>query len=145
LCYSCFMAKVIIVRTDGGARGNPGPAAIGVVLEDEHGKVLKEFGRYLGETTNNQAEYQALLAGLEVAQELGASEVRCYLDSELVVKQLQQEYKVKDKGLAPLFVKAWNLSQLFSKISYHHVPREQNQRADALVNQTLDSQGVDKF
>jgi len=139
------MPKVIIVRTDGGARGNPGPAAIGVVLEDEHGKVVKEFGRYIGETTNNQAEYQALLAALEAAQELGASEVRCYLDSLLVVKQLQQEYKVKDKGLAPLFIKAWNVSQSFSKISYHHVPREQNERADALVNQALDAQaqGVD--
>ncbi len=128
----------MILRTDGGARGNPGPAAIGVVIADEQGGMVREFGRYIGETTNNQAEYQALLAGLEEAKKLGATEVHCYLDSELVVKQLRQEYKVKDKGLAPLFVKVWNLSQSFTKVTYTSVPREQNKRADMLVNQTLD-------
>lgn len=132
--------KTIVLRTDGGARGNPGPAAIGVVLEGEKGKVLKEFGRYLGEATNNQAEYRALLAGLEEAKKLKAEEVCCYLDSELVVKQLKQEYRVKDKELAPLFVKVWNISQSFKRVTYHHVPREQNRRADALVNHTLDRQ-----
>lgn len=136
------MNTVLIVRTDGGARGNPGPAAIGVVLEDEHGQVVREFGRYLGETTNNQAEYQALLAGLEEAKKLKAKEVRCFLDSELVVKQLNREYKVKDKALAPWFVKVWNASQNFTKATFSHVTRDQNRRADALVNQALDEQGV---
>lgn len=132
------MPKVIILRTDGGARGNPGPAAIGVVLQDEQGKVVKEFGRYIGETTNNQAEYQALLAGLEETKVHGAVEVHCYLDSELVVKQLKREYRVKDKDLAPLFVKVWNIAQSFVQVSFSHVPREQNKHADALVNQALD-------
>jgi ribonuclease HI len=130
--------KTIILHTDGGARGNPGPAAIGVVLADEHKKVVKEFGRYIGETTNNQAEYQALVAALTEAKNLGAAKVICYLDSELIVKQLKQEYKVKDKDLGVLFLKAWNLSQGFKEISYHHIPREQNKHADALVNQALD-------
>lgn len=133
------MSRIIILKTDGGARGNPGPAAIGVVLEDEQKKVIKEFGRYIGETTNNQAEYQALLAGLTEAYKLGAEEINCYLDSELVVKQLKREYKVKDKELAPLFIKVWNLSQNFKKISYHHIPREQNKHADMLVNKALDN------
>ncbi|MDZ4229985.1 MAG: ribonuclease HI family protein, partial [Candidatus Veblenbacteria bacterium] len=131
------MAKVVTIRTDGGARGNPGPAAIGVVIEDGDGKVIMEFGRYLGEKTNNQAEYQALLVALEEAKGLGATEVRCYLDSELVVKQLKQEYRVKDKELASLFVKVLNLGHSFKQVSYHHVRREQNKRADALVNRTL--------
>jgi len=132
------MSKVIVIHSDGGARGNPGPAAIGVVLEDLSGKILKQMGKYIGETTNNQAEYQALLAGLQEAKKLDATEVRCYLDSELVVKQMCQEYKVKDKDLGVLFIKAWNLSQSFAKVSYHHVPREQNKQADALVNKALD-------
>ncbi len=137
-----YMNSILVLRTDGGARGNPGPAAIGVVLENESGKVVKKFGRYIGETTNNQAEYQALLAGLEAAKKLGATEVTCYLDSELVVKQLSRQYKVKDKGLAPLFVKVWNLAQSFASVTYSHVPREQNRRADALVNQALDDQAT---
>ena len=132
------MSKTLILRTDGGARGNPGPAAIGVIIEDAHGHELKTLGRYLGETTNNQAEYQALLTGLTEAKRLGANEVHCYLDSELVVKQLKLEYKVKDKELAPLFVKVWNSVQEYKKVTFHHVPREKNRRADALVNRVLD-------
>ena len=96
------MAKIII-HSDGGARGNPGPAGIGAVLNNEKGEVLAEISKYLGETTNNQAEYQALIAGLEKAKELKAEELECYLDSELVVKQLNREYKVKNAELAPLF------------------------------------------
>lgn len=130
--------QVLILRTDGGARGNPGPAAIGVVLEDEQGKELKAFGRYIGETTNNQAEYQALLAGLEEAKRLGVQGLACFLDSELVVRQMNQEYKVKDRELASLFVKVWNISQSFKAISFTHVAREQNKRADQLVNEALD-------
>ncbi len=134
------MTKIneLITRTDGGARGNPGPAAMGVVIEDLDGRVVKKFGRYIGETTNNQAEYQALLAALEEAKKMGATTVTCYLDSELVVKQLNRQYRVKDQGLAVWFVKIWNLSQEFKKISFHHVLREKNKAADALVNEVLD-------
>ncbi|MBI5765600.1 ribonuclease HI family protein [Candidatus Falkowbacteria bacterium] len=125
-----------ILHTDGGARGNPGPAGIGVVLEI--GKEKKLFKKYIGEATNNQAEYRALILGLEKAKEFGVEEIKCYLDSELVVKQLNREYKVKDKGLAPLFVKIWNLAQGFKKISYKHIFREQNKLADRLVNEAID-------
>ncbi|MFA4936764.1 MAG: ribonuclease HI family protein [Patescibacteria group bacterium] len=132
------MIKKIIVRADGGSRGNPGPAAIGVVLEDESGNLIREFGKYIGETTNNQAEYQALFAGLEEAKKHGATEVKCYLDSELVVKQLNREYKIKDANLGKWFIKIWNISQKFTKVTYTHILRGQNKRADWLLNQILD-------
>ncbi|MFA4872166.1 MAG: ribonuclease HI family protein [Patescibacteria group bacterium] len=125
-----------ILHTDGGARGNPGPAGIGAVLEI--GDKKKLFKKYIGEATNNQAEYQALILGLEKAKAAGAEEIECYLDSELVVKQLNREYKVKNKGLSPLFVKIWNLAQGFKKISYKHIFREQNKLADRLVNEAID-------
>lgn len=128
----------IIIHSDGGARGNPGPSGIGVVLNDESGGVIAEISRYLGETTNNQAEYKALIAGLEKAKDLEAEEVVCYLDSELVVKQLNHEYKVKSADLAPLFLKVHNLSLSFKKISYTHVRREQNKIADRLANEAMD-------
>jgi len=129
------MSKAIL-HTDGGARGNPGPAGIGAVLKiDDKEKVFK---RYIGETTNNKAEYQALLLGLREAKEHGASEVECYLDSELVVKQMRREYKVKDKDLAALFVKVWNLLPEFKKVSFHHIRREQNKLADRLANEAMD-------
>ncbi len=128
-----------ILYTDGGARGNPGPAGIGAVLKV--GGEIKEYKKYLGEATNNQAEYRALILGLEKAKEAGAGEIECYLDSELVVKQMKREYKVKDADLAPLFVKVWNLSLGFKKISFQHVRREMNQRADDLVNKAIDEAG----
>lgn len=128
-----------IIHSDGGARGNPGPAAIGAVIADVNGKVVETVSKTIGETTNNQAEYQAILAGLEVAKKLGAEEVDCFLDSELVVKQLRHEYKVKNKELAPLFVKVHNLSLQFKKISFTHIRRELNKEADKLVNEALDN------
>lgn len=131
-----------ILHTDGGARGNPGPAGIGVVLEI--GGEKKGFKKYIGETTNNQAEYQAIILGLEKAKEAGAEELECYLDSELVVKQLNYEYKVKDQGLAQLFIKVYNLSQNFKKVSYKHTFRENNQEADCLVNEILDEVALKK-
>lgn len=131
--------KTFTIFSDGGARGNPGPAAIGAVISSEDGKVLEEISKTIGETTNNQAEYQAIIAGLEAAEKLGAEAVECFLDSELVVKQLKHEYKVKNKELAPLFVKVHNLSLKFKKISYTHVPRERNKEADRLVNEALDA------
>lgn len=128
----------LIIFTDGGARGNPGPAAIGVVITAPDGKVINSFGRYIGETTNNQAEYQALIAGLEEAQKIGAKNIECRLDSELLVKQLKREYKIKNKELQPLFLKAWNLSASFKNITYTHIPREKNKQADYEVNKSLD-------
>lgn len=125
--------------TDGGARGNPGPAASGAVLY-EGGKVLARIGKYLGVNTNNQAEYTAIVIGLEKALELGIEDLSCFLDSELAVKQLRLEYKVKNKGLAPLFLKVWNLSKKFKHISFQHVPREKNKEADKVVNEVLDAQ-----
>lgn len=125
--------------TDGGARGNPGPSAIGGTLLIDN-KEIDNLSEYIGESTNNQAEYKALLAGLELALKNEIEELACFLDSELVVKQINREYKVKDKELAKLFVKVWNTAQKFKKITFSHVRRELNKRADALVNQALDNQ-----
>lgn len=130
------MNKKATIHTDGGARGNPGPAGIGVVLELDG--QTHNFKEYIGETTNNQAEYKAVILGLKKAKELGAEEVDVFLDSELVQQQLNQKYKVKNKDLAPLFVKAWNLSIGFKKVKYTHVSRNDNKEADALVNKVLD-------
>jgi len=135
--WNNYMSKIII-HSDGGARGNPGPAGIGAILNAEDGIVLAEISKYIGETTNNQAEYKALIAGLEKAKELKAEEVDCYLDSELVVKQLNHEYKVKNAELAPLFLKVYNLSLSFKKVIFIHVRREYNKEADNLANQAMD-------
>ena len=128
----------LIIYTDGGARGNPGPAGIGAVLYDEKKNIIAEVSEFIGKTTNNQAEYRAVIAALKKARELGAQEIALYLDSELVCEQLNQNYKVKNKNLAPLFVQAWNLSLGFKKITYTHIRREQNTEADELANQAMD-------
>jgi len=131
-------SQKLIIYTDGGARGNPGPAGIGAVLYDEKHQLVAEISEYLGVATNNQAEYRALIAAFKKAAELGAAELDCYLDSELVVKQLRHEYKVKNKDLAPLFLTIHNLALSFQKITYTHVPRERNKEADKLANQAMD-------
>jgi len=128
----------LIIHSDGGARGNPGPAGIGVVIYNEKAKLVAEISRFLGVSTNNQAEYRALIAGLEKAVELGADSVDCYLDSELVVKQINHEYKVKNKELAPLFLKVYNLLTKFKSYNFRHVSREQNKEADCLANEAMD-------
>lgn len=132
------MSKKLILFTDGGARGNPGPAALGVVLQNASGKIIKEVSQYLGEATNNQAEYQALVRGLEEAKKLKADEVSVFMDSELVVKQLSREYKVKDKELAKLFAQVCNLLNSFKRYKINHIARAANTRADMLVNRELD-------
>ena len=134
------MHNKFIIYTDGGARGNPGPAAAAFVIYGEDGKIIEKDGKYLGETTNNQAEYRAVILALERAKDLDAKEIDFYLDSELVVKQLNREYKVRDPDLAPLFLKIWNLSLGFKKITYTHVSRERNKEADATVNEILDKE-----
>jgi ribonuclease HI len=130
--------KKFIIHTDGGARGNPGPAAIGAVIKDEKGELVAEVSEYIGETTNNQAEYRAVIAAVAKAKDLGAEELDFFLDSELVVKQLNREYKVRDKDLAPLFVKIYNAMMGFKKVTFKHVRREMNREADVLVNKALD-------
>lgn len=126
--------KKIIIFSDGGARGNPGPAGLGVVIYNEKKEIVARISKFIGKTTNNQAEYRALILGLEKAKRLRASDVICYLDSELVVKQLNGEYRVKDKDLEPLFIKIHNLTLSFKSVSFNHVRREKNKEADKLVN-----------
>ena len=132
------MAKLII-HTDGGSRGNPGPAGSGAVLvwEGEQ-EPAAEISHYLGVATNNQAEYTAIVLAIEKAKELGATELDFYLDSELAVKQLKREYKVKNKELEKLFVSVYNKSQQLKKVTFTHVRREFNKEADVLANQAMD-------
>jgi len=124
--------------SDGGARGNPGPSGIGAVLKNDNNEIIAEVSEFIGNGTNNQAEYRAVLAGMEKAKSLGVEELHCYLDSELVVKQLKREYKVKNVELATLFVKAHNLALNFKKITYTHIRRELNKEADLLANLAMD-------
>ena len=124
--------------TDGGARGNPGPAGIGFVLKIRNGATVAR-GEYIGEATNNQAEYAALLRGLQTAQAQAVKKVSCYLDSELVVKQLKGEYRVRHPDLLPRYQEVVQLARAFEHISFHHVRREKNAQADLLVNQAIDA------
>jgi dinuclear metal center YbgI/SA1388 family protein len=126
------------LRVDGGSRGNPGPGAVGVVLEDLDGHVVEEFGRTIGVCTNNVAEYRALLAGLELAERAGVEELEILADSELLVKQVRGEYKVKNEGLKPLHEEAKLRLRAFKRVALRHVPRGQNAEADRLVNKALD-------
>lgn len=128
----------LTIYTDGGARGNPGPGGIGAVAKDENGKIVFEISEYIGTATNNQAEYKAVVAAIKKAHDLKAEELDFYLDSELVVKQLNREYRVKNADLAPLFVQIYNVIMKFKKVTFRHVPREMNQEADKLVNKALD-------
>lgn len=134
------MDQKLKVYTDGGARGNPGPAAAGVVIMNESNEVIESFGQYLGETTNNQAEYQGLILGLKKVVEMKATEVEVYMDSELIIEQMKRNYKVKNAELASLFVKAWNLTHEFKKISFRHIRRNENKLADSEVNKALDQE-----
>jgi ribonuclease HI len=129
----------LVVNVDGGARGNPGPAAIGVVVQGPEGDLLEERGERIGTATNNVAEYRALLAGIERAAELGASELELIGDSELIVRQVKGEYKVKDAALRALHAEVKRaLRPLGGRWSIRHVRREQNAEADRLVNEALD-------
>jgi ribonuclease HI len=128
----------LIIYTDGGARGNPGPAGIGAVIKDENGETVATISEFIGEATNNQAEYKAVIAALKRAKSFKAQELEVFLDSELVCEQLNQKYKIKNQELAPLFVQIWNLSIGMKKTIYKHIPREKNQEADKLVNLAID-------
>ncbi len=128
----------LVVNVDGGARGNPGPAAIAAVVQDADGGVLEERGERIGEATNNVAEYKALLLGIERASALGADEVELVGDSELVVKQVKGEYKVKHADMRKLHAQVKQALDDFESWSIRHVRREQNAEADRLVNEALD-------
>jgi len=144
--------KKIIIYVDGGSRGNPGPAAIGVLFCNEKKQCFKRYSEYLGDNiTNNEAEYRAvifalqkfkLVFGKKLAQN---SEIELKSDSELLVKQLQGSYKILDEKIQPLFLKVWNLKIDFKKLKFNLIPREKNQAADKLVNQSLDSQNLTRL
>lgn len=135
-----------IIHTDGGSRGNPGPAAIGVVIESADKGLKKEYSEYIGETTNNDAEYQAVIFALKKLKQLvgkeavGGAYVEIHVDSELVERQLNGYYKIMDKNIQKHFVELWNLKVDFSEIIFKHIPREDNRGADRLVNAALDKE-----
>lgn len=128
----------LLLFSDGGARNNPGPAAVGFVVKTEGGQVLKEGGRFLGTATNNEAEYQALIDGLEAVREFAPDYLDCFLDSSLVVNQLNGVFKIKEVRLRELVFKVKALEQSLKSVRYQYVPREKNKEADALVNKILD-------
>ncbi|KKT24617.1 MAG: Ribonuclease H [Parcubacteria group bacterium GW2011_GWA2_43_9b] len=134
-----------ILYTDGGSRGNPGPAALGVVIANEKGEILKRYGESLGEATNNEAEYQALIFGLKKLKQVfgkGAmkkARLEARMDSELIINQMNHQYKIAEPNLQKLFLQVWNLMLDFGTIKFVAIPREQNKEADKLVNQALDA------
>lgn len=130
----------VTVYSDGAARGNPGPAGAGVRIEDARGRRVSEAARYLGEATNNVAEYRALILGLELARELGASEVELRADSELIIRQMTGEYRVRNVRLQELHRQAQALEQAFRSVGYVHIRREQNRAADRLANLAIDQE-----
>ena len=139
----------LVIYTDGGARGNPGPAAIAVVLQDNSSNLIKSYSEIIGDATNNEAEYQAVVFALrKVRALLGKKKcqdlvIELRLDSELVARQLRGEYKIEEEKLFPLFIKVWNLRMDFKEVKFLNIPREKNKAADRLVNEVLDrgSQG----
>lgn len=140
--------KKIIIYTDGGSRGNPGPAAIGVVFCNENSQKLKEHSEYLGEATNNEAEYQAVISALKKFKAIFGkklaknTEIELRSDSELLIRQLNGEYKILEPKIQSLFLEAWNLRLDFKRVKFKQIPRQKNQEADELVNETLNN--IDK-
>ena len=138
--------KKIIIYTDGGSRGNPGPAAIGVVICDSDGKIIKKYGDAIGKKTNNEAEYEAVIFALKKSKQIFGKEktkkmeIEMRMDSEFVVKQLNGEYKIEEERMFPLFIAVWNLKMDFAKVTFSHVRREYNKEADWLVNEALDGE-----
>ena len=130
----------IAIYTDGASRGNPGNAGIGVVIYDLEGQVLRKDNEAIGIATNNVAEYKAVIRGLELALELKATDVKLYADSQLLVRQLLGEYKVRNEGLKPLYNKVKAMTGNFKSFAAIHIPREQNKEADKLANMALDNQ-----
>jgi ribonuclease HI len=127
------------IYTDGAARGNPGPAGCAAVIIDEKTNSKHFFNKFIGKSTNNFAEYQGLILGLKAAEKIGAEEIKVFLDSELVVKQIKGEYRVKELNLKKLHQQAFKLLSTFKKFSIQHIPREKNKEADKLANEAIDS------
>jgi len=137
--------RKIIIYTDGGSRGNPGPSAIGIVFCNEKGEIIKKYSEVLGESTNNEAEYQAVIFALKKFKALFGnklaknSEIEVRADSELLIKQMQGLYKILEPKIQSLFLTAWNLKLDFKKVKFKIIPREKNKTADRLVNEALDT------
>ena len=136
------MNKKLLLYTDGGSRGNPGPSGIGVIILDSKRKKIKEVSKYIGETTNNVAEYSALVCALEEASRLNADEVVVYMDSELIAKQLNGEYRVKGENIKALFEKALGILKNFESFEIKHIGREKNKEADKLANKAINLAGL---
>jgi len=142
-----LLAKKIVVFADGGSRGNPGPAAIGVYFEN----LDKKYGDFIGEATNNVAEYKAIIFALKKIKQLigrnkaESSEIEIKSDSQLIISQLNGKFKLKEEDLGKYFIEIWNLKQDFKEVSFIHIPREKNKIADLLVNETLDSKSNKKL
>jgi len=134
------LSERLVVHVDGGARGNPGPAAIAAVLSDPHGQVVSDHAETIGHATNNVAEYRALLLGIERARELGADELELVGDSELIARQVRGEYKVKDPSRRELHAGVATALEGFDRWTIRNVPRAENEHADSLVNEALDAQ-----
>ena len=128
----------LTLHSDGGSRFNPGPAALGFVIQDGTGQILQEEAKFLGVKTNNEAEYLGLIEGLKAARQYQPSKIDCFLDSALIVCQLNGTYRVKHPKMVELYKVVKDLESSFPSISYTHIPREQNRRADALLNEALD-------
>jgi|SRR5579875_271172 len=131
----------LILETDGASRGNPGLAGAGVVIRDDSGRRVETIGKFLGVTTNNQAEYQALITGLEAAGRHNPESIEVHSDSELLVRQMTGAYRVRNPAILPLYARAMELTIELGNVSYRHVPREQNSGADKLANVAIDSRG----
>src|SRR3990167_8793375 len=141
----------LVVYTDGGSRGNPGPAALGVAIADAKGKILKTYGETLGTRTNNEAEYEAVIFALKKIKALVGGkrademEIEVRADSELLVRQLNHAYKIESETVIPLFIKIWNAMMDFKNVRFVHVPREKNREADRMVNRALDQESAKLF
>lgn len=133
-----------MIYTDGGSRGNPGPAGIGVAIADEKGKIIKEYSNFLGVKTNNEAEYEAVIFGLKKIkallgkEKIKNTEIEFRLDSQLIARQLNGQYKIEEERLFPLFIRIWNLKMDFGPIIFTEIPREKNKEADRLANKAMD-------
>ena len=136
----------IIIYTDGGSRGNPGPSGIGVVIADGKGNMIKEYSSFLGVKTNNEAEYEAVIFGLRKIkallgkEKIKNTEIEFRLDSQLIARQLNGEYKIEEEKLFPLFIKIWNLKIKFGTVKFSEIPREKNKEADRLANKAMDGE-----
>ena len=129
----------LFIHTDGGARGNPGPGAIGVAILNDQKKLIKEIGKFIGRSTNNEAEYKAVVEGLKTCKEMGGKELKFFIDSLLVVSQLNGKFKIKEPRMKKFYLEIKELEKNFESVTYLHVPREKNYMADKIVNEVLDA------